>query len=138
MPQRRRLLFQMHLRQFLHRIAFERQPSGDHLEQRHAETVHIASRIQLLSPELFRTHIRRTPGNLHILGPFGLVHSESEVGQFYDSVLRDHNIIGLHIPMDQSGLVPRVVERLRDLLDDLNRRRGFSPPCADGFGDFPR
>ena len=43
------------------------------------------------------------------------------VGELDDALLVDHDVLGLDVAVDELGLGPRVMERLGDLLDDVQR-----------------
>ena len=111
----------MHFREFLDRIAFKRQPSGDHLIQGDAETVDVAPRVEFFAAELFRAHVGGAARNIHVFAPLRLVHCKPEVGQFDNAVFRDHDVVRLHVAVNQSGFIPGIVKRFGDLLGDMER-----------------
>lgn len=63
-----------------------------------------------------------------------------EIGQFDNAVFGNHDIVGLHIAVNQTALLPRVTERLGDLLNDMERLINRNPAFSEesSSGRFPR
>ena len=115
------LLVEMLVRERADGDGAERERAGDHLVEGDAEAVDVAARVERLAGELLRAHVGRAAGDVHVLGPVLLVHGEAEVGELDDAVVGDHDVVGLHVAVDQAAFVPGVAESLGDLLDDVQR-----------------
>ena len=88
------------------RRAAERDLAREAFVERHAQAIDIATSVQLESPRLFRTHVRRGAGQ-HVFARealvAGLVARQAEVHQLGPPGRRvDHDVVRLDVAMHQS------------------------------------
>ena len=110
------------------RLARERELPGQQLVGHDPQRVEVAPRIRGLAADLLGGQVLHGPGD-----GAGLRHAavrvgprEAEVGDLHDPVLRDEEVLGLHVAMDEP-LVMRVSEREERLAEDLGGLRRLHP-----------
>ena len=111
-------------------LAEERHASREALVQHEPERVEIGATVELLAADLFG---RQVLGRAHhdvVAGEVGVGRLETlgdaEVGEQHATVGRDHDVAGLHVAVDEAGLVG-MVERERHAGTDVAGELGAEP-----------
>ena len=117
-------------------VALERASSGEELERDARERVPVTRRRARLPACLLRRHVagraEHRPG-----GGEGVVPGrpgDPEVGDPDRAVLRDEEVGGLHVAVDDPARM-RPVERVGRLLEPRERPLRLDPPRAEAIGD---
>ena len=88
-------------------VALERPPAGQHLVEDDAERVDVRGRAGLLAARLLRAEVvdraEGRPGQRHL--GLGDRPGDPEVGDLHPAVAREHDVAGLHVPMDDAARV---------------------------------
>ena len=114
----------MFSRNFRHAGSGERELPCHEMVECRPQAVNIASDIHLLADQVFRADILRRSHHLFIIVQiifFPCAAGQSEIGQLGLPGIGKHDIVGFDVSVNQPLLFPRIIQRLRDLLDDLNR-----------------
>jgi hypothetical protein len=121
------------------RLAVERAVTREHLVEDRAEGEDVASRVGRLSPHLLRRHVaeraehdarlgaRRGGRQIRLLAPAFLgvrQFRQTEVEDLEPAILRDEEVLGLQVPVDNPLLVGRceAVRNLHRIVDRLALR----------------
>ena len=120
-------------------VAVERQAARQHLVQRHAERPDVGARGDVEARRLFGRHVGGRPhgraGRRHprdrLLG-FGEHLGQPEIDDPYLSVMRQHDVGGLEIPMDDARGV-RGGQPGGDLARDARRLADCQRPALDAL-----
>ncbi len=113
------------------RVGSERRLTGQHEIVRHAQRIEVASVVERVTLRLLGTHVKRCThghtGLRQVECLLALEATQAEVRHLHSTPLRDQNILGLHVPMDQP-LLPGHTDRLRGLLHDRDGQRQVQRP----------
>ncbi len=101
-------------------LAGVREPAGEQLERDDPERVQVGARVRRLAQELLRRKVLHRPGHVAGLGDLRvrIRAREPEVRDLHDAVLREHEVLGLHVSV-HDPLTVRVVERGERLQQDV-------------------
>ena len=100
-------------------LAAEGQLPGRQLIEQDADGEHVGAKVDAAALDVLGRHVRGRAEELARHRHALLVDHlrDAEVGELDEPVVADHHVLGLHVAVDDAGLV-RVLERARDLADD--------------------
>ena len=97
--------------------------AGQKMIEGGAQTVNVGAVVERFAGQLFRTDILRRAHDFIAVGLAGFVADfrQTQVGQLGTARGGQHDVVGLDVSVHQFLFLPRIIQRFRDLADDVDR-----------------